>query len=391
MCTCPLGRYLKTADECALCPAGTASETPDATACTCPVLRYWATPDECSVCPEGKSSYAVDASECVCPAGSFDATDSACVECPLAGEATDCNNIGPGVSIATLPVKANFWRTTPNSTTVMRCYTANVCIGASTAQVRKSNASNVRALQSVGSLLDSAVTYGDGLCLLGHTGPFCEQCAANYYKNPDGTCNRCNESDGNVVLAFALPITLVIGVIVAGLAVACRARKKAIAMALDKLESDARDQGAEIDKASYSTGTAKESWDVAVYGKIYFSLIQVLSQMKNIFEIRFPVRGSISIRRPPGRAHALATLPLPLLPAHPEASDPAPSSTDILRVDAALAWTDPARPLHADAARLPLPSQLPHDPSHAHTHPARDHGQPRGFWCPRVSQGGQKE
>ena len=52
-----------------------------------------------------------------------------------------------------------------------------------------------------------------------------------------------------MALAYALPITLVIGVIVAGLAVACRARKKAIAMALDKLESDARDQGAEIDKA----------------------------------------------------------------------------------------------------------------------------------------------
>ena len=87
-CVCPLGRYWKTADECALCPAGTASETADATACVCPVQRYWATADDCAVCPEGRSSYAPDATVCICPAGTFDALTTGtnavapCVECP---------------------------------------------------------------------------------------------------------------------------------------------------------------------------------------------------------------------------------------------------------------------------------------------------------------------
>ena len=301
---CMAGTYgastdLTMPDQCTACPEGTSSVAGASSKdmCTCPVLRYWATPDECAICPEGKSSFATDANECTCPAGSFDevssganSSSSSCVECPLAGEATDCLNAGAGVTLATLPVMPNFWRISPISTAIGPCYTTGVCIGASAAQGRASNASNARLLQTAmsASLPASASTYGNGLCRLGHTGPFCEQCATSYYKDPSGICNDCKESSGNVSLTLALPIAMVAIALLIGLLLACRGRNTAIAIAVSKLESDSRGEGATFD-IQQGQGTAKETAATLIRGKIVLSLFQVITQMRHVFEIRFPV------------------------------------------------------------------------------------------------------
>ena len=207
-CSCPTLRYWKSDTECAPCPAGTTSATVDATTCVCPATRYWETPDTCSVCPEGKSSYAINSNECVCPAGSFQPggnANASCLECPVG---VGCGNAGPGVTLATLPLKPNYWRVSPNSTAIGPCYTAGVCVGSTVAQSRKGNASVANASTAVGRRLqsaaagavDSSSTFGDSLCRIGHTGAFCEQCAPTYHKDPSGLCNGCDAAGGNVGL-----------------------------------------------------------------------------------------------------------------------------------------------------------------------------------------------
>ena len=87
------------------------------------------------------------------------------------------------------------------STAIERCYTEGVCVGANASHTRTNATSSGRRLQQTTALaLDSSSTYGDGLCRAGHTGPFCEECAADHYKEASGLCSACDKNDGSVEL-----------------------------------------------------------------------------------------------------------------------------------------------------------------------------------------------
>ena len=42
----------------------------------------------------------------------------------------------------------------------------------------------------------------------GHSGPFCEVCAYNWYKQPDGYCADCAESEGSIGATVAIAATV---------------------------------------------------------------------------------------------------------------------------------------------------------------------------------------
>ena len=287
-CTCPVGSYWKTADECELCPTGTTSSVSDATACTCPLLRYWSKPDECSVCPEGKSSYAVDASECVCPPGTFDAlVMDKCEECDAL--VMDC--IGQGFTVATLPVKPSYWRPSNTSLAVGPCYTEGVCMGATPA----TNSSSSRRHLAEALTLQSSDTYGDGLCRAGHSGPFCEVCLPNYYKQADKLCYDCDSAEGNVGANIAVSVTLVVGVLAIVLIFLCRGRKTAVAelLAGDVTEEGLESKVTEINKGRGQKKSRQAALALKFIGartrlKIFMSLLQVMSSLGTVFEIAFP-------------------------------------------------------------------------------------------------------
>ena len=245
------------------------------------------------------------------------------IQCPLAGGATDCAQ--PGVTLATLPIGLNYWRVAPDSALVRPCYTAGVCIGSDAAQARKVNASstpsNARLLQGA-SLLDSSSTFGDGLCRLGHTGPFCEQCAVNYHKDPSGLCNGCDAAGGSAGLTIAVSVALPLAAIVLVLIVVCCGRKKSIEAIATKLDEQPKKMGGKaqgklsIDQAgdtedphdavlrarqakaaaNEAMRTATETATVLIRGKIFLSFVQVITQLRAVFEISFPVFFSSVLR-----------------------------------------------------------------------------------------------
>ena len=116
-------------------------------------------------------------------------------------------------------------------------------------------------------------------------------------------------------ITLALPIALVVSVIVGGIILLCRGRKKAVDTAVAKLEAQAikHGKGLKVDDASdaqgsssvsggaydtavghasdaYDTavGHARSAYDTAVVlirGKIFLSLVQVLTQMSTVFSV----------------------------------------------------------------------------------------------------------
>ena len=148
--------------------------------CQC-IIGYYSDTDAkgapvCAACPEGSTTSAVGAigvSGCDACNAAFYYQNGSCIDCLSAfGGTADCTR--PGVTIATLPVRANYWRVSPSSLAVVKCPTDGACIGAAASQAREDNATAAgRRLQSV-QVIDSSSTYGDGLCRDGHIGPYCE-------------------------------------------------------------------------------------------------------------------------------------------------------------------------------------------------------------------------
>ena len=263
-----------------LAPRGSAAPTP------CPADTFSFSTglnatNECKFCAVPVSLRSPSLTECTCKPGLF-LQNKACVTCSFVG--VICTKAH--IKVEALPLEPGYWRVSANSTNVVACYTDGVCIGAAAAQER-SDAARRRRLQegNATSVLDSTSTYGDGLCRTGHVGAFCEVCMANHYRDYTGLCTNCEASEGNVNILLSLPIVVVVLLLVVGLGFVCKGRKKAIQDIIADKANDAKEGGKELDLEYRDHLNAH--W-AAVRGKIFLSLVQVLTQIGTVFEIRLP-------------------------------------------------------------------------------------------------------
>lgn len=197
--------------------------------------------------------------------------------------------------MATLPVKPGHWRVDNTSLAVGRCYTEGVCLGAIA-----SNTSSVSGRRlSETPTLQSSDTYGDALCQTGHSGPYCEVCLPNYYKEADQLCYDCDAARGNVNTNIGITVALVVGMLSVILISLCRGRDTAIAEILASDLGDMTEDGikAKAEEMATGGGVRQMSWQarigIKLVGarvrlKIFLSLIQVMSAIGTVFEIRFP-------------------------------------------------------------------------------------------------------
>ena len=115
---------------------------------------------------------------CVCSAGTYSDTsggNETCSICPEVG--LNCSYAG--VRLDTLPLLADFWRSSSSAKEVRRCYIDGACTGGT-----------------------NFSSYCDGTM---YTGPFCDVCVGGHNKASDGTCASCDGwkvPDGIVIHPF---------------------------------------------------------------------------------------------------------------------------------------------------------------------------------------------
>ena len=104
---------------------------------------------------------------CLCVTGYFEDIDGKCYQCPAG---TECKTTG--TKKADIPIKPGYWRTGPNSSTVIKCPVEGVCIGQQGSQSG---------------------------CKTGHGGHLCMICSAEYAESFSG-CTECSSDTAVLVL-----------------------------------------------------------------------------------------------------------------------------------------------------------------------------------------------
>ena len=126
----------------------------------------------------------------VCKAGLYkdDATNT-CLKCSDLPNSPICTS--DGVTLQTLVLAPNTWRPSLNSSVIMQCKRSKGCAGGSgnlTYDYRR-------------RLLSMAST--DGYCKLGHTGPLCSACHANFFMSSSKECMVCKDTLQAAIVSMA--------------------------------------------------------------------------------------------------------------------------------------------------------------------------------------------
>ena len=190
---------LTAATECQACPLGHYCTTGSAAPHACSTGWFAAEEgrSECSACfahfigVEGRAhlttrpdTIAISALDCVCGESYFDSSGVAGLRhCELCLPSTNCVEVG--LTVATLPVTADYWRASEESLVIRTCTT-------------------VKGGRCIGS--DSSAPLE--MCEEGHEGPYCSVCFDEWYTTNAGSCTEC----GTCVRASGL----VLGAIAAG-------------------------------------------------------------------------------------------------------------------------------------------------------------------------------
>lgn len=130
----------------------------------------------------------------------------------------DCSDIGG--DIGKLKVKAGYWRSsnTSDAKSVQPCFNTLACAGAQVTNV--TTAPSGRRLSAASGQVISESTYGDGLCVEGHTGPYCAVCKDGYIGGDDK--NVCTECGGDLIYTILVGVVIV-ALLATGVIVFCRA------------------------------------------------------------------------------------------------------------------------------------------------------------------------
>ena len=92
--------------------------------------------------------------------------------CRLCTDGMSCTTAG--LTVSTLPLEDDWWRTSLESDQVRRCYSEGACVS--------------------------------GACRDGHKGPLCAVCEEKWFLNPAGLCKRCSNSSPDWTYALAVAI-----------------------------------------------------------------------------------------------------------------------------------------------------------------------------------------
>ena len=202
---------LQHAKQCTECPAGSWCSAgvliPCGTA-TYNNQRGSSNQGSCTQCPENAVSVqgASRVAECECNAGYYNAGSHSEISCVPCGPGVVCKV--RGVTVATLPLEAGYWRLSTESTEIKRCPDAahgddSACVGGS------------------GPAATRRQLGGSNACRASTTGPYCQVCDAEatdgsgsrlYYSRSTRACKECSSD-------LAAPISTVVGiaVVLAGL------------------------------------------------------------------------------------------------------------------------------------------------------------------------------
>ena len=244
-CECDSGRY-SSGGNCLICPTGhycTGGSTTPPVACPAGTFNRVlgaSSVDACVECPVGsycaegsqdpspcrdvleqattKGTGAASSRECTCVANYYFALrqDAATgIEAPFCercvSDKVDCDQVGSNVGA--LAVRSGMWRASNTSGVawVKPCFNPNACLGAQTVNGTSANATLAGRRLSPGVASALVVvpssTFGDGLCMVGHKGPFCAVCADNYIGGSDK--DLCTECGGNMAYTVFVGIVIV--------------------------------------------------------------------------------------------------------------------------------------------------------------------------------------
>jgi hypothetical protein len=297
---CAQGTYRPIgADEavkCLACSPGTYQPFLGRTECTvCGAGNYSANPLSCEPCQKGQFCVAGtpggdscvlalahsttdrrgarSKEDCVCKEGYFMDEDNSCEPCPAMG--TNCTSVG--VTVATLPLFADWWRL-PNSTQLERCFSISNCTGGSDAH---------------------------RLCGVGYEGAFCGVCSEDIngtgYHRSMGRCKPCEGSVMPAIIGMAVGLALLLLLLLAlyktskGRKLQQRVRERAKKYKEDNSYSA---EVRESDESQPRLSSGKELSNVVgsislfdslmVKLRVLISMIQVLSQLGVVYSIPFP-------------------------------------------------------------------------------------------------------
>jgi len=255
--------------------------------------------DSCSFCDdvlfdsftasEGSSS----ANMCICTAGFYapaaEEEDAKCTICPAG---SDCAE--PGATVATLQLEPGHWRSSNESTEILKCDNEEACAPAcddKTEQIKEQTGGVVEDCSYYeeycaddSALVNSATQpYPEGwlathcaktcglcgqlTCAEGHAGPLCELCEEGWAMS-QGSCVSCDSSGSKAAGAFA-----VVGVIVV-----------IIGVMLFGVYSYNEDRIKELKDGSFQT--AKDQLGVPI--KLVIQYVQIVSMMEASLDINFP-------------------------------------------------------------------------------------------------------
>ena len=164
----------------------------------------------CKRCPDhaGSGQGASRVEECECNVGYYNNGSASEIECVLCGTGAVCEV--SGVTRATMPLDAGYWRLSTESTEIKRCPDA-------------AHASGSACVGGTGTSAPAATRRQLGssnACRASTTGPYCQVCddetmdgsGSLYYSRSTRTCKKCSGD-------LALPISTVVGIaiVLAGL------------------------------------------------------------------------------------------------------------------------------------------------------------------------------
>jgi len=189
----------------------------------CPVGSYCAEgsqdPSPCrDVLEQGttKETGAASLLECTCVATYYlafqrnvanDTEAPFCEQC--ISEKVACDTVGS--NIGALAVRPGNWRRSNTSgvDSIGPCFNPSACVGAQTANASSIATSVGRRLASAATAIVPSSTFGDGLCAVGHRGPFCAVCAEGYIGGSDKKlCTKCGGNMAYTVIVGILILTV---------------------------------------------------------------------------------------------------------------------------------------------------------------------------------------
>ncbi|GMI14345.1 hypothetical protein TrVE_jg11238 [Triparma verrucosa] len=268
LCECPAGKRLSEG-ACVLCPSGSfKDEISNANSCmSCDqkaVRNSFSTyvhirlssnlstdgfePVDKTACSCDRQYYFVEE-----PDGDF---IGSCKECP---ENTNCDQAG--LNLATLPVNPGYWRSSNDSSNIVKCYTEDSCN-------QKTNQTNRTQ------------------CSDGHKGPICNVCDQGYAKDYTGTCEWC-KNGSNLPPEMVALIVILSGVAILASVVAVR-----------RMMSGELSAANEIRRARHDNKSWMKRLRTSV--KIFSSFYQVTSQFEDTLNVRFPANFENFMRKMKG-------------------------------------------------------------------------------------------